>query len=154
MARPQQASLTARKLADIAIVACAHRDYLKRMGIPRQPADLLKHRLIGYDHDETLLKGFAHFGAPIGREHFAYRTDDHIAYGRLVASGAGVGFVASYNLRYWPEVVPLLPSLKVPALPCWLVVHQEIRSNQSLRRVFDFLAKAIPMELTKIPLPG
>jgi DNA-binding transcriptional LysR family regulator len=148
MARPQQASLTARKLAHIPIVACAHRSYLQRMGTPKRPADLMRHRLIGYDRDDTLIQGFARGGAPITRAHFALRTDDHIAYGQLIAAGAGIGFAARYNLRDWPDVVPVLPMLAIPALPCWLAVHREARGNRRLRRVFDYLAEAVRRELT------
>ena len=32
----------------------------------------------------------------------------------------------------------------VPPLPCWLAVHREIRGNPAVRRVFDFLAEALP----------
>ncbi|MBL8326084.1 MAG: LysR family transcriptional regulator [Rubrivivax sp.] len=149
MVRPAQASLVARKLADLPIVACAHRSYLAQAGTPRRPADLLQHRLIGYDRDETLVRGFAVLDSAVRRESFALRTDDQLAYGRLVAAGAGIGFVAAYNLRYWPDVVALLPELGIPPLPCWLAVHREIRGSALVRRVYDFLAEAIPRELAR-----
>jgi DNA-binding transcriptional LysR family regulator len=148
MIRPVQSSLIAKKLADISIIACAHQQYLKRAGTPKLPKDILKHRLIGYDRDDTILRGFARLRVPVTREHFVLRTDDHIAYGQLIASGAGIGFAAPYNLRYWPGVIPLLPTLKIPSLPCWLAVHREIRSNILVRRVYDYLAASIPAELT------
>ncbi|MDE2394360.1 MAG: LysR family transcriptional regulator [Burkholderiales bacterium] len=144
MVRPAQGSVVARKLADIRIVAAAHERYLARAGTPRQPADLLRHRLIGYDRDEAMLRGFAALGQPVRREDFALRTDDQVAYGRLVASGAGIGFVAAYNLACWPGVQPLLPMLKIPPLACWLAVHREIRGSKVVRRVYDFLAEAVP----------
>jgi len=144
MVRPAQGSLVARKLTEIEIVAAAHQRYLDRAGIPRQPQDLLSHRLIGYDCDETIVRGFVGMGMPLQRESFALRTDDQVAYGRLVATGAGIGFVARYNIRHWPGVVALLPQLGIPALPCWLAVHREIRGNRLVRRVYDFLAEAIP----------
>ncbi|MCU0774067.1 MAG: LysR family transcriptional regulator [Ideonella sp.] len=147
MARPEQASLVARKLTDLPVVAAAHQRYLERAGTPRQPSDLAGHRLVGYDRDETIVKGFAGMGFPIRREQFALRTDHQLAYGRLVAAGAGIGFVAAYNLRHWPGVVPVLPMLQIPPLPCWLAVHREIRSSRIVRRVFDFLAEAIPRSL-------
>jgi len=153
MVRPAQASLVARKLADIPIVACAHESYLRRAGTPGQPPDLLRHRLIGYDRDDTMVRGFAQLGFSIGREQFCLRTDDQLAYGRLVAAGAGIGFVAGYNLRHWPGVVPVLPMLQIPPLPCWLAVHREIRSSTLVRRVFDFLAAAIPQELAASAAP-
>ena len=149
MVRPQQGSLVARKLADIRIVAAAHRSYLERAGRPRKPEDLLKHRLIGYDRDDTIERGFARLGMPLPHETFALRTDDQVAYGRLVASGAGIGFVAHYNIAHWPGVETLLPLLPIPPLPCWLAVHREIRSSRVVRRVYDFLAEAIPRALVR-----
>jgi DNA-binding transcriptional LysR family regulator len=151
MVRPAQGSLVARKLADIPIVACAHSSYLKRAGTPRQPADLLSHphTLIGYDKDPLIVRAAALMGLPLTREHFALRTDDQLAYGRLIAAGAGIGFAADYNLRHWRGVVPLLPMLKIPPLPCWLAVHREIRGSALVRRVYEFLAEAIPLELQR-----
>ena len=150
MLRPAQGSLVVRKLGEIAIVPCAHASYLQRAGTPRKPLDLLKHRLIGYDRDDTIERGFAKLGLALPRAAFALRTDDQLAYGRLVAAGAGIGFVAAYNLRHWPGVQPLLPMLKIPPLPCWLAVHREIRGSALVRRVFDFLAAAIPAELADL----
>ncbi|MCA3218953.1 MAG: LysR family transcriptional regulator [Burkholderiales bacterium] len=143
MARPEQSSLVARKLFDIPIVAAAHESYLTVAGTPRRPEELIRHRLIGYERDDTIERGFAAMGLPIAREQFAIRTDDQIAYGCLVASGAGIGFVTNYTLRHWPGVVPVLPQLNIPPLPCWLAVHREIRGNRLVRRVFDFLAEHI-----------
>jgi DNA-binding transcriptional LysR family regulator len=58
-----------------------------------------------------------------------------------------VGFVAAYNLRHWRGVVPLLPMLQIPPLPCWLAVHREIRGNAVVRKVFDFLVRELPSAL-------
>ena len=149
MVRPAQISLVARKLAELPIVAAAHQSYLQRQGTPRKMQDLLQHRLIGYDRDETIERGFARLGLVLPRQAFALRTDDQVAYGRLVASGAGIGFVAQYNLAHWPGVVPLLPMLQIPPLPCWLAVHREIRGSKVVRRVYDFLAEAVPRELQR-----
>ena len=147
MVRPTQSTLIARKLADFPIVAAAHSDYLARAGTPRMPADLLQHRLIGYDRDETIVRGFNELGLPLTRDFFALRTDSQVSYGRLVAAGAGIGFVAAYNIVHWPGVQPLLPMLKISPLPCWLAVHREIRGSKVVRRVYDFLAEAIPRRL-------
>ncbi|MBE7417246.1 MAG: LysR family transcriptional regulator [Ideonella sp.] len=149
MVRPDQASLVARKLGVLRIVACAHKSYLERAGTPRMPEDLLHppQRLIGFDKDRSILTGFARAGLQVGREHFVLRTDDQVAYGQLIAAGAGIGFAARYNLRHWPGVVPVLSALPIEPLPCWLVVHREIRGSGVVRRVFDFLAEAIAHEL-------
>ncbi len=147
MVRPAQSSLIAKKLGEIAIVAAAHRAYLAKAPPLRSADDLAAHRLIGFDRDDTILRASAKMGLALSRADFALRTDDHVAYGRLVAEGAGIGFVARYNLRHWPGVVAVLPALAVGSLPCWLAVHREIRSNPLVRTVYDFLARELPAQI-------
>lgn len=147
MMRPEQASLVAKKLGEVPIVAAAHPSYLRRAGTPQTPEQLLQHRLIGYDQDEAIVRGFAQRGLPLTREHFALRTDDHITYAQLVASGAGIGFLARYTLPLLGGLQALLPQIKTPSLPCWLVVHREVRGSPLVRRVFDFLAQQLPARI-------
>ncbi|CAN5717412.1 LysR family transcriptional regulator [soil metagenome] len=147
MVRPAQSSLVARKLGSVGIGAYAHERYLQRAGTPRLPTDLLRHTLIGYASDDTIERGFAALGQPMAREQFAVRTDDQVAYGMLVAQGAGIGFLAHFNARHWPQLRRVVPQLAIPPLPCWLAVHREIRANKVVRRVYDFLAETLPVEI-------
>ena len=146
MVRPEQGTLVARKIGDVALGAFAHRSYLARRGMPRVPTDLLAHDLIGSDTDPSILQGFAAMGYPVGKEIFALRTDDFIVQWQAVRAGVGVGFLANYMARTDPEVVPVLQNqLKVPALPMWLAVHREIRTSRRIRAVYDFLAASLPL---------
>lgn len=147
MVQPDQSSLVARRIGSVALGAFAHRDYLRRRGVPRQPAELLAHELVGNDRNEDILHGFAALGHPVGREQFAFRTDDLMAYWEAVRAGLGIGFVAHYMARTDPEVLPVLPQLAVPPLPIWLTVHREIRTSARIRAVYDFLAEAVPQAL-------
>ncbi|MDP3762042.1 MAG: LysR family transcriptional regulator [Ramlibacter sp.] len=147
MVQPQQASLVAKRIAKVTLGTYAHRDYLRRRGTPREPADLLAHELIGHDKDEAVVRGFAAAGLPVRREAFAFRTDDLVAYWEAVRAGLGVGFVADYLARLDTQLVPLLPSLRIPPLPIWLTVHREIRTSRRIRAVYDFLAAAVPKAL-------
>lgn len=147
MVQPEQASLVARRIGKVTVGAYAHADYLRRRGTPREVADLLAHDLLGDDRGQQHLQGFASFGLTVGPENFAFRTDDLIAYWQALRAGLGVGFVADYLAATDPQVVPLLPRLRLPALPVWLTVHREIRSNARIRAVYDFLAQAVPRVL-------
>jgi DNA-binding transcriptional LysR family regulator len=147
MVRPTQGALVARRIAEIGVGAYAHERYLAAAGVPRRPADLLRHRLVGFDLDDTIVRGFARLGVPITREQFALRTDDHIAYGELVDAGAGIGFMAHYVAARRPGLRRLLPQARIAPLPCWLAVHREIRSSRVVRRVYDFLAQGIARRL-------
>jgi DNA-binding transcriptional LysR family regulator len=147
MVRPDQGSLIGKRIGQVGIGAYAHRDYLQRRASPRQPEDLVQHELIGNDRQTDIVRGFAALGHAITHEHFALRTDDLMAYEALVRAGAGIGFLARYLARRSPELVPVLPSLSIPPLPMWLVVHREIRSSPRIRAVWDHLAQALPAEL-------
>ena len=147
MVQPDQATLIARRIGKVTLGAYAHRDYLRRRGTPRQPEDLLSHALIGHDQVSDIVDGFAAMGYAVQRESFATRTDDLIAYQELVRAGLGIGFLADYVARADPDLVGVLPMLKLPVLPIWLVVHREIRTSQRIRQVFDFLVNAIPAAL-------
>ena len=145
MVRPDQSSLIARKLGDVEICACAHQSYIQKHGAPQQPQDLIKHQLIGGDVDSTIVQGFLAMGFPVRREQFALRCDDLIAQWQAVRAGLGIGFIALYMQRSDPKVVRVLEGrLPIPPLPMWLTVHREIRTNQRIRKVFDFLAQALP----------
>ena len=147
MVRPAQSSLVARKIAEIGIGAYANASYLALAGVPRHPEQLLAHRLVGMDSDDTLARGFAGMGIAVARKRFAVRTDDHLAYGRLVAAGAGIGFLTHYNAAQLPGLQRVLPQLRIAALPCWLAVHREIRSSRVVRRVFAHLGQALATRL-------
>lgn len=145
MVRPDQSTLVARKIGDVALGAYAHRSYLARHSALRKPADLLQHELIGSDADTAILQGFQTLGYPVTRELFVLRSDDFIVQWRAIQAGLGVGFCADYLARTDPDVVPVLPGLlKIPPLPMWLAVHREIRTNRRIRAVYDFLADALP----------
>ncbi len=144
MVQPQQASIIARRVGKVTLRACAHQDYLRRRGVPRQPSDLLAHDLIGGDRNDDTLKGFAAQGLVVGREQFAFRADDLIVVWQAVRAGLGVGFVSEYLIRSDSAVIPVLPKLKIEPLPVWLAVHKEIRTSKRIRAVYDFLADALP----------
>ena len=142
MVRPRQTGLVARKLGEFAIGAYASRAYLTQAGRPAEPASLFEHALIGYDRDRTIEEGFARLGYAATPELFVLRTDDQVAYAQAVAQGMGIGFMADFQARAL-GLVPVLPQLRIPPMPCWLAVHREVRSNRRVRRVFDVLAQAL-----------
>ena len=147
MVQPEQASLVMRRVGKVSFGAYAHRDYLRRRGTPRQIADLAAHELLGFDRDDSILQGFARFGLTLSREDFAFRSDDLVVYWQALRAGLGIGFVADHVARHESDVVPLLPMLKIPPLPVWLVVHREIRTNRRIRAVYDFLAQGVAAAL-------
>jgi DNA-binding transcriptional LysR family regulator len=144
MVQPEQATVIARRVGKVLLRACAHQDYLRRRGVPRQPSDLLAHELIGGDRDDATLRGFAARGLAVERKDFAFRSDDLIVVWQAVRAGLGIGFVSEHQLRLDPAVHVVLPKVRIEPLPVWLAVHKEIRTSQRIRAVYDFLSDALP----------
>ena len=147
MVQPDQGSVIAKRVGQVTISAYAHRDYLRRRGVPKQPSDLVLHDLISGDKDHAVERGAAAMGLPLLKERIVLRTDDLIAYSAAIRAGLGIGFISDYMGRAENALVPLLPMLKIPPLPLWLVVHREIRSNQRIKAVYDFLSSHLPKVL-------
>ena len=143
MVPPAQSSLVAKRIGKVTLGAYAHRNYLQRAGTPRLPPELLAHTLIGSDKNDDIIRGFTKLGYPVCKEQFALRTDDLMAHWHAVQSGVGIGFIADYLARLDANLLPLLPMLKIPALPVWLAVHREIRTSKRIRAVYDFVGEAM-----------
>ena len=147
MVRPEQSSLVAKHIGQVALCACASQSYLQRRGTPLQPADLLAHDLITGDRNSEIEDGFARLGFAASTIRYGLRTDDLNAQWAAVQAGLGVGFMHSYLVQSASSVSPILPMIELPLLPIWLTVHRELRTSALMRAVFDFLADEVPLAL-------
>ncbi len=142
---PTQKALIARRLGETPLGLYGTCDYLDRMGRPKQLQDLLHHDVLGFDRSEDIIKGFAEYGFTVTRHQFPVRCDDQVVGWQLLNAGAGLGFAQVRLAREQPhlERVDERIGMVLPALPVWLVMHEEVRSNARIRRVADVLADAI-----------
>ncbi len=147
MVRPEQGSLVAKHIGQMALRACASQSYLQRKGTPLLPTDLLAHDLITGDRNTEIEDGFAALGFPANSLLHGLRTDDLIAHWAAVQAGLGVGFVSEHLIDSDPTVEAILPMIELPVLPIWLAVHRELRTSALMRAVFDFLADEVPLAL-------
>ena len=147
MVPPDQQSLVAKRIGWVELRACASQHYLQRMGTPQRLEDLQRHDLIAGDKNREVDTGFEAMGFPATSLRAALRTDDLIAQWSAVRAGLGVGFMSEYLIRTDASVQPVLPLLKLPALPMWLAVHRELRTSALIRAVYDFLAHEVALAL-------
>ena len=147
MVRPEQSSLVAQQIGQMALRTCASQRYLQRMGTPQEPTDLLAHDLITGDRNTEIEDGFVALGFAASSLRHGLRTDDLNAQWAAVQAGLGVGFMSEHLIRLAPSVTPILPNIGLPVLPIWLTVHRELRTSALMRAVFDFLAAEVPLAL-------
>lgn len=139
MVKPAQNELVARKVADIALCACAALSYLDRRGRPGKVEDLAGHDLVGFDRGDDIIRGMAQAGLALTRNAFRFRTDNQIVLWEAVRTGNGIGFGQEPLAVRDPLVEKILPDLSLPSLPVWLAMHRDVRTSVRIRRVADFL---------------
>ncbi len=147
MVRPSEESVVARRIGRVPLGAYAHKRYLQQHGVPQTPSDLLQHRLIGYDTQQAILMGFAQWGIQAERQHFQFRTDDHLLVWQLLNQGLGVGFTAHYIALQNPDMVRILEDFPIAPLDVWITLHEDLRASPGIRRIFDFLAEHLSARL-------
>ncbi len=143
MADPTQNALIARKLGETPMGLFATRAYFDRHGRVATKADLKNHDLIGLDRSDTLIRGFAAHGIAIAREEYALRTDDAMLTWNMLLSGGGIGIAQVILAKRHSDLEQVEAGIELGALPVWLAMSEEVRSNARIRRVADFLSSAL-----------
>ncbi len=141
LVRPDQATVVARKIGELAMGVYGHRRYLERRGTPQRVEDLFQHELIGFDRDDTIIREAHRLGYAMTPQSFALRCDSPLVHWQAARAGYGLAFLGAFQVRGEPDLVRVLPTLRIAPLPMWLVVHREIRTNPRIRAVYDYLAQ-------------
>ena len=140
--RPTQGSYTMRRIAAIPVGLFAAPGYLARAGVPAAPADLARHRIIGWDDDLSFLAMARWLAALAGDVRPALRTTTFTA--QLIACRAGCGVAALpafLGRRYGLE--PVLTDAPPLVLDIWLIVRADLRTAARVRTVCDFVEGAL-----------
>jgi DNA-binding transcriptional LysR family regulator len=140
MVRPRQKSLLARRIGKTAIGLYAHRDYLKRYGIPKTMAELEKHCLIGFDQDARSFQSLGPLPQEVTRDHFGFRCDSDPAQFAALRAGLGIGGCQHHIARRFDELAPVLGKAIRFELEVWIAMHEDMKSTVRVRMLFDHLA--------------
>ena len=143
MYRPSQLDMVTRHIGDLDLGLYAATAYLDRVGRRNTLEEHMDLDWIGYDRNETMIRGMREAGWPVTRAFFRVRTDDQAAHWQLVRAGAGIGITQRNIGDADPAVERLLPDLPLPTLPVWLTAHERLRKVPRIARVWDALAEGL-----------
>lgn len=144
MIRPKQKRLIAKKVGDVPIGLYAHDSYLEKRSIPPSIVDLFDHDLIGIDRDVKRWAGMILNGRPITPDDLSFRCDSDIGQLAALRAGLGIGVCQRIIAKSDPNLIEVLPTQIQIALEMWIVMHEDLKSHQSARAVFEHLAKELP----------
>jgi DNA-binding transcriptional LysR family regulator len=144
LGRPgDQASLIARRVAQIGMGFYAAPSYLEAHGRPTHVSGLAEHDAVtstfGADHIWTPEIE----GEPAEPRRVVFVSDSPSALAMATEAGMGIGTHSHWRARAAKSLERVLPHVELKTLDLWLVTHADIRRNARIRLVFDHLAARI-----------
>ena len=141
--RPVQEDLVARHLADVPLGLYASSKYAETHGLPKTVDEALGHTLIGFDSRGPASAGLVALAPRLTPEVFRFCTDS--LPGQLAALQAAVGLaiLQKPHAAKYPDLVEVELDLKIPKMPIWLAVHEDMRDAANIRAGMTWAAEAI-----------
>ncbi|OBS51393.1 MULTISPECIES: LysR family transcriptional regulator [Methylosinus] len=127
MTRPRQKNLIAQHIAGVEIGLFATKSLVD--SLPNVPATLAEAVasgwMIGYDRKTAIIEAMEPLGVEAKREDFHIRSDDDLAHLAAVRAGLGMGFIQAPLALRTPDLIRMLPELKLD-MELWLAVHPQL----------------------------
>jgi DNA-binding transcriptional LysR family regulator len=150
MTKPVQKALVARKLGEVEIALFAHQRYLARHGMPRSLDEVEQHTIIGFDADDSPLRGVKS-AVPLTREIFAFRSDNDHAQLAMLRAGFGIAGTHTRIAARDSDLVRLPIDTFSMQLPLWLLMHEDLRGTRRVRLLYEHLAEGLHAHLADKP---
>ena len=145
VSRPEAGRLTVQKVADYHLHLAASRQYLACHGTPLAPADLTRHRMAGYIPDMIFDKELDYLTS-LGISRVALASNSVPVQLMWLRAGAGVGMVHAFAMPFAPELVPILPEIRLTR-SFWLIRHADDARSARLARFAEVLAAGVRAEV-------
>jgi DNA-binding transcriptional LysR family regulator len=143
MVRPTQQALLARRIGAVKLGLFAHRSYVAAFGMPKTPADISGHRLIGFDEDQHVLRPTDAGSHPPGRAQFGFRCDSAPMQAAALRAGIGIGSLHLNTARRDANLIRVLDKSFTFTREMWLVMHEDAKATRRIRLLFDHLVEGL-----------
>jgi len=143
MVRPTQQALLARRIGVVKLGLFAHRSYVAAFGVPKTPADISGHRLVGFDQDQYILRSADGGAPPPSRAQFGFRCDSTPMQVAALRAGIGIGSLHLNTARRDANLIRVLEKSFTFTREMWLVMHEDAKATRRIRLLFDHLAEGL-----------
>ena len=143
--RPEKGRLVARKLTDYTLGLYASPAYLAAHPTPSDPADLVRHRLVGYVEDLIAAPALNYAAEFLRGWRSSVELSSAVGQVEAVRAGAGIGILHDYlarDLRRDGGLIRVLPDLRA-VRSYWLAIHENLRDLARVRAAAEFLTDAV-----------
>jgi DNA-binding transcriptional LysR family regulator len=137
--------LVASKLVDYTLGLYASRAYGEKHGLPANPSELRRHRLIGYVPD-LIVSPSLDYGPEIMPDWQAdFAVSSALGQVEAVRSGAGIGILHTFIARQHGDLISVEAAPPIRRA-YWLVYHESVRPLRRVQAVSAFIANAVDAE--------
>ena len=142
--RPEQGDLIARKIADEPIGLFCSPEYASRFPKVSQLEDIRHADFIGYENSNSVKDYLNNLGGKTDTYHFPIISQFQMLHIELAKLDQGLIFLPLDVGNQITQLTSFLPAGEpLLEIPVWLVCHRELRTNPSVKLVFDALADAL-----------
>lgn len=142
--------LIARRIDTTRLVTCASPDYLRDHGLPAEPEDLRRHKLIGHlsSSNHRPYKWSFQRGTVRRQLLLPFNVSFNSVEARIQAAIRGVGIVQSTDIMVAEALAAgrlqvVLPEWSAPGAPLMVVCRSALRNSPKIRVFADFAAELL-----------
>ena len=142
--------LIARRIVDTRLVTCAAPEYLRAHGVPADPEELRRHKLIGHlsSSSHRPYKWLFQRGTVRRQLQLPYSVSFNSVEARILAALRGVGIVQSSDIMVAEALAAgrlqvVLPEWSAPGAPLMVVCRSALRNSPKIRVFADFAAELL-----------
>jgi LysR family transcriptional regulator for bpeEF and oprC len=142
--------LIARRIVDTRLVTCAAPEYLRAHGVPSDPDELRRHKLIGHlsTSSHRPYKWLFQRGTVRRQLQLPFSVSFNSVEARILAALRGVGIVQSTDIMVAEALAAgrlqvVLPEWSAPGAPLMVVCRSALRNSPKIRVFADFAAELL-----------
>jgi len=139
---PEQPDNVVQPFGRITVALYASADYVRRKGCPKSDADFDGHEFVAQDNESSRAPFDAWLRSNVPAKSIVYRASATDALRDAVLSGAGIGFLSTWEAQRFDGLTQVIPPRDEWAAPLWLVTHVDLHRTTKVQSYLRHLKEA------------
>jgi DNA-binding transcriptional LysR family regulator len=141
--RPTGRNLISSQLGGFTTQLWASPKYLRKVGVPKTPADLSQHDFIGYIEEFVVVDAVRWLEELVPDPHFIFTSNSMISQLGAARDGLGIVCLPSFSYADQLGLIKVLADTLNGRRELWLTVHTDLADSPRIKAVTDTLQSLI-----------
>ncbi|GLP84982.1 Transcriptional regulator, LysR family [Tritonibacter mobilis] len=138
-AAPEQPDNVVQPFVGQRLALYASEEYVARHGMLKGQDDMVNHRFVASDNENTRAPFERWLRATIPAENIVFRCSDAVAGHKAIRAGAGIGFISLWEAASCPDLVMMMDPRDEWSGKIWLVTHVDLHRTNKVQSFVRFL---------------